>query len=228
VAMAETHCFPEPQWAEALIDAHRGPWAAVGPVFENENPDRGTSWANLLVDYGPWLAPVAPESTDDLPGHNSSYKRSLLLEYGDDLPQLFESESILHWDLRSRGHRLFAQPAAKVRHRNMTPVIPSLVANFHAGRLFGALRSRDWKPARRALYTIASPLIPVIRFGRLYRRVRRTGRRHVLPGGTLPALLGFLIAHATGEMFGYLTGRPGTATREMTKYELNKNVYVEE
>src|SRR5437867_12164339 len=27
VALGEDHCFPEPGWAEALIAAHRGPWA---------------------------------------------------------------------------------------------------------------------------------------------------------------------------------------------------------
>jgi len=28
VALAEDHCFPDPGWAAALIEAHRGPWAA--------------------------------------------------------------------------------------------------------------------------------------------------------------------------------------------------------
>ena len=34
VALAEDHCFPDPQWAERLIAAHQGPWAAVGPGEE--------------------------------------------------------------------------------------------------------------------------------------------------------------------------------------------------
>src|SRR5437868_5149876 len=32
VALAEDHAFPEPDWAEVLIRAHRQPWAAVGPA----------------------------------------------------------------------------------------------------------------------------------------------------------------------------------------------------
>nr|MBA3966593.1 glycosyltransferase [Nitrospirales bacterium] len=31
VALAEDHCFPDPHWAENLIAAHQGSWAAVGP-----------------------------------------------------------------------------------------------------------------------------------------------------------------------------------------------------
>jgi hypothetical protein len=35
MALAEDHCFPEPDWAERLIQAHEGPWAAVGPAVRN-------------------------------------------------------------------------------------------------------------------------------------------------------------------------------------------------
>ena len=38
VVLTEDHCFPDPHWAQALIDAHRGDWAAVGPAMENANP----------------------------------------------------------------------------------------------------------------------------------------------------------------------------------------------
>jgi cation diffusion facilitator CzcD-associated flavoprotein CzcO len=49
VALAETHCFPHPEWAEALIETHRAPWAAVGPVVENENPRWATSGARAAT-----------------------------------------------------------------------------------------------------------------------------------------------------------------------------------
>ena len=38
VALAEDHAFPDPEWAERLIAAHDGPWAAVGPSVRNANP----------------------------------------------------------------------------------------------------------------------------------------------------------------------------------------------
>ena len=59
VAFGEEHCFPAPPWAQALIDAHRGDYAAVGPAMHNANPETIVSWADLLIGYGPWVAPVA-------------------------------------------------------------------------------------------------------------------------------------------------------------------------
>src|SRR5205823_4333630 len=45
VVLAEDHSFPARTWAEALIEAHRGPWAAVGPAIANANPGSLVSWA---------------------------------------------------------------------------------------------------------------------------------------------------------------------------------------
>jgi hypothetical protein len=75
VGFVESHSYPSPGWAEALIDAHRQPWAAVGPAVNNANPRTMLSWASFLLDYGRWFAPAAAGVIDDLPGHNSSYKR---------------------------------------------------------------------------------------------------------------------------------------------------------
>ncbi|HYP52918.1 MAG TPA: glycosyltransferase, partial [Pyrinomonadaceae bacterium] len=107
VAFVEDHAFPAPGWAEALIEAHKGPWAAVGPVMANANPRTVVSWANLLIEYAQWLEPLAAGEAEHLPGHNGSYKRELLLAYGDRLEAMLDAESVLHWDLRARGHRLY-------------------------------------------------------------------------------------------------------------------------
>lgn len=97
VVLAEDHCFPDPEWAEQLIRAHEGPWAAVGPAVRNANPATAVSWADLFVGYGPWLEPVERRDVPFLPGHNSSYKRALLLECGDRLDALLTVETVLHW-----------------------------------------------------------------------------------------------------------------------------------
>ena len=45
VGYVEEHSFPQPGWAEAMIEAHRGPWAAVGVGMMNANPESALSWA---------------------------------------------------------------------------------------------------------------------------------------------------------------------------------------
>jgi hypothetical protein len=106
VAFGEDHAFPDPEWAEALIAAHKQNWVAVGPAVRNANPGSLISWADFLIAYGPWMECVAAGVAEHLPGHNSSYKRSVLIEYGSRLETMLEAESVLHWDLSKRGYEL--------------------------------------------------------------------------------------------------------------------------
>src|SRR5262249_11787043 len=64
VAFVEDHSFPQPGWAAVLIAAYRQPWAAVGPAVGNANPQSAVGWANLLIEYAPWLDPARGGATD--------------------------------------------------------------------------------------------------------------------------------------------------------------------
>jgi hypothetical protein len=219
VALVEDHSFPEPDWASALIEAHRGPWAVVGPVIANGNPDSMTSWANLLVEYGQWLEPGLGGAAEHLPGHNSSYKREVLLGYGARLAAMLEAESILHWDLRSKGYQLYQEPAARTRHWNFSSPTSWVPLRFNAGRLFAASRAKNeaWSPLRRLLYTVSAPAIPIVRLQRIVKELQRPGRpAHLLPR-LLPALVSALIVDGFGEMAGYALG---SGNAETTLYEM--------
>jgi hypothetical protein len=67
VVFCEDHAFPDPTWAEALIVAHRRPYAAVGPVVRNANPSTVISGADCLIGYGPWLEISQPCEPEHLP-----------------------------------------------------------------------------------------------------------------------------------------------------------------
>ncbi|MFL5820378.1 MAG: glycosyltransferase family 2 protein [Solirubrobacteraceae bacterium] len=225
LAFGESHCYPTPTWAEALIAAHRGPWAAVGPGMTNANPDTSLSWAALLIDYGPWLEPARAEARDDLPGHNSSYKTSVLSAYDRRLEGLLEAETLLHADLRAQGHRLRLEPAARVAHLNMSRMRSWLVERLAAGRRFAGARARGWKPGRRALYALGAPLIPLVRAVRLVPDWRRCAAVGDLPALTLPVLgLGLMIS-AAGEFLGYVLGS-GDSVRLLSAMELHKERHL--
>ena len=70
VAFAEDHCYPEPDWAEALIASHRRGHAAVGPLMRNANPATSLSWAGLFLHYGCCIQPVLSGQCTNLPWHN--------------------------------------------------------------------------------------------------------------------------------------------------------------
>lgn len=225
VAFVEDHSFPAHGWAEALIQAHRQPWAAVGPVMANANPDSLVSWANLIIEYGEWLDPSPAGVRDHLPGHNGSYKRSILLEYGPALEDLMEAESILQWDLRAKGHQLYLDPAVKTYHQNFSAMFSWIPLRFHGGRLFAASRAHRWSPWKRCVYAASAPLIPFVRLRRLVRELRRPGRKRDLLPRILPVLIAGLVLDGAGELVGYAFGA-GSAIRRLTDMEFHRSRYL--
>jgi hypothetical protein len=225
VAFAEDHAYPAPGWAEALIKRHEEQWAAVGPVMSNANPRSVTSWANLLIEYAQWLEPAPGGERDHLPGHNGTYKRHILLEYGDRLEALMDAESILHWDLRARGHKLYLEPKARTFHQNFSAKAPSLTLRFNGGRLFASSRARHWTRARRALFALASPLIPALRCLRITRELLRPGRPLSLLPRLLPALIVGLVFDGAGEMAGYAFGA-GQAMAKLSGMEFHRERFL--
>lgn len=225
VALAEDHAFPAPGWAEAFIERHAEGWAAVGPVMANANPRSTTSWANLLIEYAPWLEGARAGEREHLPGHNGSYKRDLLLEYGERLEEMLDAESVLQWDLRARGHRLYLEPKARTFHQNFSRRAPSLPLRFNGGRLFAAARAREWPAWRRALFTAAAPAIPLVRFLRIAREVFTRGRARRPSPRVLPALAVGLAFDGAGEMIGYALG-PGAAMAKLSDMEFHRGRYL--
>jgi GT2 family glycosyltransferase len=219
VALGEDHSYPDPRWAEALIRAHQNPWVAVGPEVRNGNPQTAISWADFFIGYGPWMASATAGEVILLPGHNSSYKRDVLLAYGPELEVLMEAESVLHWDLRSKGYPLYLEPEAKISHLNFACFSSWTQAQFHSSRVFAATRARRWTMLQRILYTCAAPLIPLVRFRRILRQVRRSAC-HPKPH-TLPMVFLGLVVSASGEMTGYALGA-GDASRKLSLFEFHR------
>lgn len=226
VAFAEDHCFPEPDWAEALIAAHRQEYAAVGPEIRNANPATTVSWAGLFLYFGSCVGPALPQSCTNLPWHNTSYKRHLLLEYGSELADMLVVEGLLLDDLRARGHTLYFEPAAKTNHVNISLFSSWVRQAFWGGKLFGAMRAqkKQWSVWNRLVYIAGSPLIPAVRLYRTSQRVRQVGATKLLPR-ILPAMIAGLLPHATGEVAGYTFGL-GRAAERYSYFETKRILHV--
>lgn len=225
VAFAEDHCFPEPGWAAALVDAHRGPYAAVGPEIAIANPGSVVAWCDFLIGYGPWMSPARAGEAPFLPGHNSSYKREVLLAYGGQLEHMLEAETVLHFDLVRQGRRLLVEPRARAAHLNFALWRVWLPMQFHGGRVFAASRAAAWPWWRKALYAGLSPLIPAVRLLRCARELLQPGRpRHQLPR-LLPALATGLVCDGAGQAVGYLAGA-GRSPLHVARYEHNRVRFI--
>ena len=222
VALCEDHSFPESGWAEALTKAHQNDYAAVGPVIKNANPKTLVSWADLLVAYSPWLDSMPSGENDHLPGHNSSYKKEVLLSYGSELEKMMASESVLHWDLRRKGYRLYLEATAKTAHTNFSLFSSWIKSKFHSGRVFGSARVFGWPNWKRLVFTAASPLIPIVRFWKIVSLP--AGSRQIVGGflKVIPVLIAGLSFSAFGEMAGYAFG-PGNSIDIMSNYEFHRD-----
>ncbi len=222
VVLAEDHAFPEVGWAQALIEAHHGPWSVVGPVVSNFNPDSPVSRTDFIVGYGLWDASRYREGREVslLPSHNSCYKRDVLLSLGPELAVLLEAETLLHWKLHAEGHRLWLEPKARVRHVNFSLWRSLLPLYFYLGRAFAASRGKQWSRSHRLLYALASPLIPAVRLTRLLGSLQ-----HYSSLDTLLALVLALATDAAGQLCGYATGSGGMP-QWCQEMEFNRSRYV--
>jgi hypothetical protein len=223
VAFVEEHCFTEPGWAQALIEAHEGPWASVGYGFRNANPQSYVSRSAMLADYGLWLDPVPRGRVRFLPGNNVSYKRDAFLGLGDRLQAALASDFVAHEAFRTNGQPMFVEPSARAAHLNFTTVWETAFTNYVWCRAMAAQRARTagWSLPRRAAHAAVTPVsAPVYRIARLVRTLgdRRRLWREFAEG--FPVIVAVSVCAGFGEAAGYLLGA-GTAEAELKRWELD-------
>jgi len=220
VALTEDHSFPDANWAEVMIAAHQKPWAAVGPSMRNGNPDNILSWADFYQAYGEWTHPILSGPVRLLPGHNSSYKRDILLSYGNQLESLMEAENVLHRYMKAEGYELLLESKTCTSHLNFGTWSSWLPKRYYTGRQVASSWSKTWSWPRRLLFTIASSLIPWVRLWRIQRNVRR-GQTLGFFIHLLPVVFSGLIVEGIGYMMGFAAGT-GDSIEKMEKYEYHR------
>jgi hypothetical protein len=229
VVYGEEHSYPEPAWAERIIARHREPHAAVGYAMGNANPATLTGWAHLYGQFGPVVEPVVPGIATYLAGHHTSYKRTVLLEYGPDLAQMMDNECALHIDLRAQGHTLYLEDVVS-NHVNLSQWRAYFQLDYWGQRGFAAARAKagNWSLGRRLLFVAGAPLIPFVRLSRIIRDLKRTGRMGKLAPQIFFVIFPALVCGALGEAQGYLVGDAPETYADKLKIELDRYSYITE
>ncbi|MEP7344467.1 MAG: hypothetical protein ABI877_04345 [Gemmatimonadaceae bacterium] len=226
VFVGETHSFPAPSCLEALLVSHKsGNYAAVIPVIENANPKKALSWASLMLTYRHWLEPATRANIDVLSTYNACFRRELLAGFGDRLEMMLEYGSGLDTELRQNGGSFLIEPAARLGHLNVAALHGWLPDRFLGGRFWGAARSQHWSAARRCLYALGAPLIPILTASRALRSTQWAYHRGTMPRWTLTAVIVGAIATAAGELTGYVAGG-GRTPVTIAEYELHRTRYI--
>lgn len=227
VFIGETHTYPQPEWAAALLDAFEGPWATVVPAITNANPNGAVSWAAYVSDYGRWGEGRPQGEIPEALIYNAAYRRQVLLDLGDGLEGALDTYSEALWPaLHRHGHRAYFEPGARIAHLNVGRLGPYVHEKLLAGFILGSLRAARWPWSRRLLYILASPLIALVLAARLREPARRIGRMHRLPLATVPLIVAGAGLRAVGEAVAYAGAAPASADARMTEIELHKVAYA--
>lgn len=221
VFLGETHSFPAPDFARAIIDASAARWDVLVPGFENANPENAISWSNLVMDYGSWHRLLPPGHVGGGPTWNVAYRRSVLVVHDEHLDRMLSHGDDLAVAFRAAQHVTLFLPSAQIAHANLSQPRWWFEQRYLAGLLVADSRRKRWSAPKRLVYALASPLIPFVIIARLGSAIsagRRSGMGRL---GILAVLVGALFRTA-GEVTGYLVGAgPGSQVR-MDEYELYK------
>jgi len=206
VAILEDHGEVDPDWASALIEAHEGPWGAVGGVVENGRTGL-INWAAFFCEYTPYMGPVLEGESADLPGNNIAYKRPHLLRHAHELEQ-GRWESWINDNLRADGVPIASTNKAVVRHIKPFRLGHFLVQRFHFARSYAGMRRVDQSVVKRLVYGCGSVALPAMLLLRVTKTAMAKGRNLGHFAASVPLIALFYTVGAAGEMIGYLVG-PG-------------------
>lgn len=226
VVLAEDHSFPEPRWAELLIQRQKEGFQVVAPRVLNGNPETLVSWANFQLTFIEFFLPRTSGEAPRGPGHNTCYDKKALLGMGGDLVAWLVSEWVLHEAMKSQGHRIFLDVDAVTHHVNLSRPGALFSHSFLGGRIIGSERAKLWPLLKRLLYAAAFPLVPLLRLRRLIQWLDRPdSKREVRFFKSLPLTLAALLCHAAGEAVGYLFGT-GNSMSSYQAFEIRRIDYV--
>ncbi|MEZ5391449.1 MAG: hypothetical protein R2724_00930 [Bryobacterales bacterium] len=225
VAFVEEHVQVAPGWAAAMVDAHRGPWAAV--CGELHAGDRGRAIADRieLISRHAWSPPAQGGESDLLRWQNVCYKRAPLLRYGPRLELLLQGEGALFRQLRADGERLYIEPRAKAIHAHETDWSAFLRGTFYSNRVSHGsgveVAPTKWAGFWRPLAsTLAGPVRwPLVLWRRTCAMPEAAHWRKIY-WQNLPYVLQYYavaaVAGATGVLFG-----KGSSASQFLNAELN-------
>jgi hypothetical protein len=226
VFIGETHSYPRPDMADCLIRHASSSWSVITPAVCNANPVNLWNWISFLIDYGIWADGRAAGDLRLFPAHNIACRRGPLLALGDRLAQALALGGDLQWAMLAAGHRAWFEPVARIDHLNVISFRDCMMECFACGVVVASERLQRWSFARRVLYLLASPLIPVVLGWRLMPDAWRTVRSQRLPLSTVFWIAMGLILRTGGELISYAGLPRARWKRLMYEYEVHKEAFA--
>lgn len=211
VAFIEDDCIVSEDWFETLLRHHRSGISVVGGSLVADDYHCAVDWAMFLCEYGRFTGAMA-KKVKSLPGNNTSYKRSLLLDHFD----LFSHDKgiydvFLNGSLTRLGVDLYFDGQMSVKNINRWSMRNLITGALHHGRCYAGMRLQKVGMVKRVLYAALTPLLPPLLLLKLFIAVLEGQylMQYIL---CIPQTSLFYISWAAGECLGSLAG-PGDSAR---------------
>jgi glycosyltransferase involved in cell wall biosynthesis len=215
VAIIEEHCVAAKDWLrQTLAGLEHTEYAAVGGPVVDHAYERLRDWVVYFCEYNGYLPPARNGEVWDLNGANVAYRRPVLMA-NRELMYRGYWEASLHPVLLAAGVRFLSMPGMVVHHRGPFDYIYYLKQRYWFSRAFAGHRSKNLPLTKKLVYSVAVPLVPLLLFARMTKRVFDKRCRLQKFAQVIPLLLPALTVYVAGEWVGYVAG-PGNA---LTKVE---------
>ena len=209
VAFTIAQCVVERGWARALLEGIREGAAGVGGRLAVRRGTNATGRATFYLRYSAWLS-VPDGKAHEIAGDNAAYDHESLRAVRESGGGPFwEVEA--HARFRASGRTLVIQPGATAWFTDDTPLGTMAARRFAHGRHSGSFRVRSGVRTRWQM-VLGAPLVPLVLFVRVGRRVARAPGHMAGFVSSAGAFFVLATAWAAGEAIGGFMS--GTEMRE--------------
>lgn len=208
IAITDACCIPGDGWIETILKAHGEGKVAVGGAIEMAPGSRASDWAVYFTRYfvrdAPLATPFTAGPTLEVPCENGTYDREALSSQMEAIGARGFYEVEVNPTLRSQGFTLWCDPAIVVWYNNKFSIAGFIRHRLTHGREFGRTRAAGCSGIKRALYVLATPVVPLVLVSRVVRNVWKKPRYLGPFARSLPLVVTFVACWGLGELGGLL------------------------
>lgn len=206
IAITDSACTVDSNWAAAIINAHQSPFPVIGGAVEARGQMKLLDWAAYFCEYGQFAYPLNSGAADALPGSNISFKREILATEKQFVEKEFW-KTLWCRRLQSKGIELISEPAMLIYYEKKFKLISFLIRRFRHGRCFAGMRAENFTFFKRLVYFAGSFLLPLVFFYRTIAAI--LGKKRFFKELLLSLLFiaAAVLFWSLGETCGYLAGK---------------------
>jgi hypothetical protein len=208
VAFIEEHVVVPSGWARESLRLHAEGYAGVSGVFVAGNPRFRAARILFSITYGRYNLSEQTGEATDIPGDNSTFIRSKILKYTDELELLLGTDILLIRRLVADGERLYRAADLVLKHWNENTFSDGWMSLFYWNQMYICNLStvERWSFVHRLLRLLSTPLAPFVRTFKSYRSAKRNAVDMKQFFADLPGSFFFHVGSAAGMATGLLFG----------------------